>query len=100
MNQRKITHGSLKFPHHWIELNPQCAKQSKSVAICVDGSRVGVYYTNNDVSNLTMSEKLKMDTYADIFGFDKNYCIYGLVEQAVIDNTSITNVGNAELIKE
>lgn len=100
MKKRKIQHGKVKFPRFWIEMNPKYAKKSKNVVICVDGFRVGVYYTENKVEDLTIKEMVEIATYAYGLGFDEDYRIYGLIEQSVADNTLITNVGNVELVRE
>lgn len=99
MKKRRITHGKVKFPSMWIELNPECAKHSENVVICTDGSHVGIYYTENSAEHLSPEELIRIDTYADIFDFSKNYSIYGLVEQTIISHTSISNVDNAQLIR-
>ena len=100
MKRRKIQQGKIKFPKFWHEMNPEFAKKSKNVVICVDGSRVGVYYAENNVENLTIEETVEIATYAYLFGFSEDYRIYGLIEQSVIANTLITNVGNAELVRD
>ena len=66
----------------------------------MDGFRVGVYYTENKVEDLTIEEMVEIATYAYGLGFDEDYRIYGLIEQSVADNTLITNVGNVELVRE
>lgn len=80
MKKRKIQHGKVKFPRFWIEMNPKYAKKSKNVVICVDGFRVGVYYTENKVEDLTIEEMVEIATYAYGLGFDEDYRIYELIE--------------------
>ena len=100
MKKRKLQRAKVKFPKLWMELNYRDAKNSKNVAIIVDGTRVGIYYTDSDAGNLTAEEMAKIDTYASICGFDGNYQVYGLIEQDVIAGTQIMNVENAELVRD
>lgn len=96
---KKIKGGKLIIPVSWIEMNPKDAKNAKNIAICVDGIRVGVYYTDANISNLTAVEMAKINTYAEIFDFSQDYRIYGLIESEITEDTLIHNVDNAELIR-
>ena len=91
---KKIKGGKLIIPVSWIEMNPKDAKNAKNIGI-----RVGVYYTDANISNLTAVEMAKINTYAEIFDFSQDYRIYGLIESEITEDTLIHNVDNAELIR-
>jgi hypothetical protein len=100
MKTRMIELGKIVFPEVWIEFNPQYAKNAMHVAICTDGVHVGIYYTQEEASKLSKSQMENIDAYAGSFGFAKDYRVYGIIEQDVIDGTLMKNVGNAELVRD
>lgn len=100
MRNKKIKNAKINFPETWMEMNPKDAHNANNIIICVEGSRVAIYYAKSSVENLTLEESIRINTYTEIFGFSEKYRIYGLIEQSIIDSTSITNVGNAQLIRD
>lgn len=100
MKTRKMELGKFIFPEEWIEFNPHHAKNAMYVAICTDGVHVGIYYAQEEASKLNENEMENIDEYAEFLGFARDYRIYGIIEQDIIEGTLMKNVGNAELIRE
>lgn len=83
---RRIRDGKLSMPHGWREINPQYASEATHVAICVVGEHIGVYYADNEASELTNEQLMEIATCMEQYGDCKDIKIYGLIDDVITKN--------------
>ncbi len=97
---RKIRDGKLSIPHGWIEINPQYSSEATHVAICVVSEHIGVYYADNEASELTQEQLMEIATYMKQYGDCTEIKIYGLIDAVIMKNTeNIRNPYEVQLIR-
>ena len=97
MKSRNMKNGIFVYPDAWRELNGSQASTCTDVILCANTDTVAVYYATIACQYLTDQQTRQIVDIAHAQGLSS--CnLYGIIDDDLIKQLGIANVGNARLI--